>query len=87
MVNGRGVVNATVNMIHRFHMTGMKVLWTNVKDCPQIICIQPTILKWGLDNFDLLTIPPAFLDYFSNNYSSISTLHLLLQKKNFSLAL
>ncbi|CZR56138.1 uncharacterized protein PAC_06026 [Phialocephala subalpina] len=51
---GRGVVNATVNMIQGFRKAGMKVLWTN----------------WGLDNYDLLTIPPAFLDGFSNNHSS-----------------
>jgi hypothetical protein len=27
---GRGVVNATVNMIHGFRKAGMKILWTNV---------------------------------------------------------
>ena len=38
-------------MIQAFRAAGMKVLWTN----------------WGLDNFDLLTIPPAFLSGFSPN--------------------
>jgi len=54
---GRGVVPATVNMINGFRTAGMKVLWTN----------------WGLDNYDLLTIPPAFLDGFSTNDSSTTT--------------
>jgi nicotinamidase-related amidase len=27
---GRGVVNATVNMIEGFRKAGMKILWTNV---------------------------------------------------------
>ncbi|TVY75821.1 Peroxyureidoacrylate/ureidoacrylate amidohydrolase [Lachnellula suecica] len=54
---GRGVVNATVNMIQGFRRAGVKVLWTN----------------WGLDNYDLLTMPPAFLDGFSNNHSSTTT--------------
>jgi len=54
---GRGVVNATVDMVLAFRKAGMKVLWTN----------------WGLDNFDLLTIPPSFLDGFSNNHSSTTT--------------
>jgi nicotinamidase-related amidase len=31
-IAGRGVVNATVNMIQGFRKAGMKVLWTNV--CP-----------------------------------------------------
>lgn len=56
-IAGRGVVNATVNMIKGFRKAGIKVLWTN----------------WGLDNYDLLTIPPAFLDGFSNNHSSTTT--------------
>jgi hypothetical protein len=30
---GRGVVNATVNMINGFRKAGMKVLWTNVSLC------------------------------------------------------
>ncbi|PMD54009.1 Isochorismatase hydrolase [Hyaloscypha bicolor E] len=54
---GRGVVSATVNMITGFRKAGVKVLWTN----------------WGLDNYDLITMPPAFLDGFSNNHSSTTT--------------
>ena len=38
-------------MIQAFRTAGMKVLWIN----------------WGLDNFDLLMIPPAFLSGFSPN--------------------
>ncbi|KAL1988694.1 hypothetical protein VTN96DRAFT_8394 [Rasamsonia emersonii] len=51
---GRAIVNTMVNMIHGFRKAGMKVLWVN----------------WGLDEFDLLTMPPAFLDEFSTNDSS-----------------
>ncbi|KAF7162665.1 hypothetical protein CNMCM6106_009484 [Aspergillus hiratsukae] len=54
---GRAIVNTTVDMVHGFRKAGMKVLWTN----------------WGLDNFDLLTIPPANLDGFSSNHSSLTT--------------
>ena len=46
---GRDIVNATANMIQGFRTNGMKVLWT----------------FWGLDDFDLLTIPPAFKAGFS----------------------
>ena len=38
-------------MISAFRKNGMKVLWTN----------------WGLDNFDLVTIPPSFLEGFSSD--------------------
>ncbi|KAH8774993.1 isochorismatase hydrolase [Hyaloscypha sp. PMI_1271] len=51
---GRGVVSATVNMITGFRKAGMKVLWTN----------------WGLDNYDLITMPPAFLEK-----ASLTTIH------------
>ncbi|KAF8531118.1 Isochorismatase-like protein [Gautieria morchelliformis] len=47
---GRDVVPATLNMIDAFRANGMKVLWTN----------------WGLDEFDLRTMPPAFLRGFGN---------------------
>lgn len=36
---GRGVVNATVNMIKGFRKAGMKVLWTNV--CSLILPFPP----------------------------------------------
>ena len=54
--NGRGVVNATVNMINGFKAAGMKTLWT----------------FWGLDDFDLLTIPPAFKAGFATNGSNLA---------------
>ncbi|RKU41796.1 hypothetical protein DL546_001503 [Coniochaeta pulveracea] len=54
---GRAIVNTTVNLVKAFRQGGMKVLWTN----------------WGLDDFDLLTMPPAFLDGFSTNSSSTTT--------------
>jgi len=44
-------------MVLAFRQAGMKVLWTN----------------WGLDNYDLLTIPPSFLDGFSTNHSLTTT--------------
>ncbi|KAK5233001.1 hypothetical protein LTR47_005865 [Exophiala xenobiotica] len=48
---GRGAVQPTVNMINGFRKHGMKVLWVN----------------WGLTEYDLLTIPPAFKLGFSDN--------------------
>jgi hypothetical protein len=48
---GRAAVQPTLNMISAFRAKGMKILWTN----------------WGLDNFDLVTIPPSFLEGFSND--------------------
>ncbi|KIW93621.1 uncharacterized protein Z519_06226 [Cladophialophora bantiana CBS 173.52] len=48
-VNGRAAVEPTVNMINGFRKHGMKVLWVN----------------WGLTEYDLLTIPPAFKSGFS----------------------
>ncbi|KIX93483.1 uncharacterized protein Z520_10903 [Fonsecaea multimorphosa CBS 102226] len=47
--NGRGAVQPTVNMINGFRKHNMKVLWVN----------------WGLTEYDLLTIPPAFKSGFS----------------------
>ncbi|RFU33073.1 hypothetical protein B7463_g3307, partial [Scytalidium lignicola] len=65
---GRGVVNATVNMIHGFRKAGMKILWTNTsanKFCDGV--------QWGIDEWDTLTLPPSFLDGFSDNHSSTTT--------------
>ncbi|KAJ9634036.1 hypothetical protein H2204_006584 [Knufia peltigerae] len=53
---GRGAVDPTVNMIKGFRKHGMKVLWVN----------------WGLTEYDLLTIPPAFKAGFSNNGSDLA---------------
>ncbi|KAJ9603108.1 hypothetical protein H2200_012403 [Cladophialophora chaetospira] len=47
--DGRGAVPHTVNMINGFRKHDMKVLWVN----------------WGLTEYDLLTIPPAFKAGFS----------------------
>ena len=44
-------------MINGFRGAGMKVLWTN----------------WGLDDFDLLTIPPSFISGFSTNGSDLAS--------------
>ncbi|KAL9094480.1 MAG: hypothetical protein Q9165_003330 [Trypethelium subeluteriae] len=54
---GRAAVTPTVNLIQGFRAAGMKVLWTN----------------WGLDNFDLLTIPPSFLAGFSTDDTAATT--------------
>ena len=53
---GRAIVNATVNMVEGFKAAGMKTLWT----------------FWGLDDFDLLTIPPAFKAGFAKNHSNLA---------------
>jgi len=52
---GRWAVQPTLNMIDGFRKMGSKVLWTN----------------WGLDSFDLVTIPPSFLEGFAKNESDI----------------
>lgn len=49
-VKGRNAVQPTLNLIDAFRDEGIKILWTN----------------WGLDNFDLVTIPPSFLEGFSD---------------------
>ncbi|KAK4992533.1 hypothetical protein LTR50_001075 [Elasticomyces elasticus] len=54
---GRKAVQPTLNMIDGFRANGMKVLWTN----------------WGLDNFDLVTIPPSFSEGFSNDSTMVTT--------------
>jgi hypothetical protein len=53
---GRKAVQPTLNMIDGFRSKGMKVLWTN----------------WGLDGYDLLTIPPSFLSGFSEDDDPLS---------------
>ncbi|CAN8101208.1 unnamed protein product [Discula destructiva] len=50
---GRAAVVPTVDMINAFRAAGMTVAWVN----------------WGLTNYDLLTIPPAFKSGFSTNGS------------------
>jgi hypothetical protein len=52
---GRTAVQPTVDMVKGFRKAGMKVLWTN----------------WGLDEFDLLTIPPSFLSGFSGGTDDV----------------
>ncbi|OCT48048.1 isochorismatase hydrolase [Cladophialophora carrionii] len=47
--DGRAAVAPTVRMIEGFRKHGMKILWVN----------------WGLTEYDLLTIPPAFKAGFS----------------------
>ena len=51
-VNGRAAVQPTLNMINAFRANGMKILWVN----------------WGIDTFDLVTLPPSFLEGFSSNH-------------------
>lgn len=54
---GRAAVAPTLNMINAFRANGMKILWTN----------------WGLENFDLVTIPPSFIDGFSNDHTAATS--------------
>lgn len=55
---GRKAVQPTLDMIDGFRKKGMKILWTN----------------WGIDEYDLLTIPPSFLDGFSTGDDPLSKL-------------
>ena len=48
---GRQAVQPTLNLIDAFRENGMKVLW----------------VQWGIDNFDLVTMPPSFLESFSDD--------------------
>jgi len=54
---GRAAVQPTVDAINGFRKAGMKVLWVN----------------WGLTEYDLLTIPPAFKAGFSTNGSDLAS--------------
>ncbi|KAF5341485.1 hypothetical protein D9758_013937 [Tetrapyrgos nigripes] len=54
---GRAIVPTTINAIHAFRAAGMPVLWTN----------------WGLTEFDLIRMPPAFLKGFSSDGTSKTT--------------
>jgi len=54
--DGRAAVPPTLDMISGFRGAGMKVLWTN----------------WGLDDFDLLTLPAAFYAGFSDSGDSMT---------------
>ncbi|KAJ7093897.1 Isochorismatase hydrolase [Mycena belliarum] len=55
---GRALVPTTIDMIHAFRANGMKVFWTN----------------WGLTDFDLMSMPPAFFRDFSSDGTSGSSL-------------
>jgi len=54
---GRAIVPTTVNLINAFRAAGMPVLWTN----------------WGLTEFDLVNMPPAFINGFTSTSSSQSS--------------
>ncbi|KAF8811558.1 Isochorismatase hydrolase [Phlegmacium glaucopus] len=51
---GRAIVPTTINLIHAFRNAGMTVIWTN----------------WGLTEFDLVNMPPAFIRGFSSDGTS-----------------
>ncbi|KAB8272881.1 Isochorismatase hydrolase [Aspergillus minisclerotigenes] len=53
---GRAIVNTTIEMVKTFREADMKTLWVN----------------WGIDDFDLLTMPPSLLADFSNGTNYIS---------------
>ncbi|KAJ7205505.1 Isochorismatase hydrolase [Mycena pura] len=54
---GRALVPTTIKMIDAFRANGMKVLWTN----------------WGLTEFDLESMPPAFFRAFSSDGTSATS--------------
>ncbi|GAB7361605.1 hypothetical protein MBLNU230_g1657t1 [Neophaeotheca triangularis] len=54
---GRAAVGPTLDMIRAFRANGMKVLWLN----------------WGLTDYDLVTIPPSFLEGFASDGSMDTT--------------
>lgn len=56
-VRGRQAVQPTLNLIDAFRANGMKILWTN----------------WGIDAFDLLTMPPGLLEGFSDDHQMNTT--------------
>ncbi|CAG8039934.1 unnamed protein product [Penicillium salamii] len=53
---GRSIVNTTVRMVESARKSNMTTLWVN----------------WGIDDFDLLTMPPSLLSDFSNGSNSMS---------------
>ncbi|GJJ06675.1 hypothetical protein Clacol_000870 [Clathrus columnatus] len=54
---GRAIVPTTVNLIQAFRAAGMPVIWTN----------------WGLTENDLINMPPAFINGFSEDGTSQSS--------------
>jgi len=54
---GRAVVPTTIQMIKAFRAKGMKVIWTN----------------WGLTDFDITYMPPAFIRGFSSDGTSATS--------------
>ncbi|EMF10803.1 Isochorismatase hydrolase [Sphaerulina musiva SO2202] len=54
---GRLAVGPTLDMIHAFRKNAMKILWVN----------------WGIDAYDLLTMPPAFLDTFATDHTAATS--------------
>ncbi|KAH9480816.1 Ureidoacrylate amidohydrolase RutB [Psilocybe cubensis] len=54
---GRAIVPTTVDMIHAFRNAGMPVLWTN----------------WGLTEFDLINMPPSFINGFTSDGTSVKS--------------
>jgi nicotinamidase-related amidase len=54
---GRAIVPTTVNLIQAFRDAGMPVLWTN----------------WGLTEFDLINMPPSFINGFAREGTSTTS--------------
>lgn len=54
---GRNAVKPTLDMIQAFRQNGMKVLWVN----------------WGIDDYDLRSLPPALLDGFADDHKADTT--------------
>ena len=50
-------VGPTLNMIEAFRENAIKILWVN----------------WGIDAYDLLTMPPAFLDTFATDHTAATS--------------
>ncbi|KAB8225804.1 Isochorismatase hydrolase [Aspergillus novoparasiticus] len=51
---GRAIVNTTIEMVKAFRKADMKILWVN----------------WGIDDFDLMTMPPSLLADSKESFGS-----------------
>ncbi|KAK3627370.1 hypothetical protein LTR56_019285 [Elasticomyces elasticus] len=67
-INGRKAVQPTLNMIDAFREMGSKILWVCILNITLHAAIADDCkVNWGINDFDMVTMPPSFLDGFSSN--------------------
>ncbi|KIK68119.1 hypothetical protein GYMLUDRAFT_810917 [Collybiopsis luxurians FD-317 M1] len=54
---GRAIVPTTITLVNAFRRAGIQILWVN----------------WGVTNFDIINMPPAFIQGFSSDDTSATS--------------